>query len=687
MDPALTTEPRRRRDWRRCSAASTRTSCARSPTATARSSSSPAPGPARPRSSPGGSPGSSRRRRARPSEILALTFTDKAADEMAVRVDQLVPYGYTDSRDRHVPRLRRPADPRVRPRARAAAGRAGPVAGGGRHLPARAPVRVRPRRYRPLGDPTRFLAALATLFSRCKDEDIRPTRTSRTPSGCAAEAAAVEAARRCRREPTDARPRRGRAAARASWPAPTRRTSGCWPRTAASTSATRSRSPCASCGPRRPCAPRSPARFRYVLVDEFQDTNRCQAELVALLADGPPQRDRRRRRRPGDLRLPRRGGRQHPRLPATAIRAPGRRPAPELPIARADPRRAPTGSSGATTRIASRSGRGSSSGCGRSRQDRAAAPVRRRGLRDRRPTRPTGSPPTSRRRIAAGARPRDHAVLVRANSHADPVLRALNVAGHPVAVLRRRRGCTPGPRSGCCSRSCAPIADPDSSVDVYALAASEVYGLGGEDLTAIVNMRPPPQPHPSGRSSTSSTRSPASCASRRRAAPARRTDSSSTCAGYLELGPRAAGRRGPLRVPARQRAARPAGRRDDARRPRKALANVARFFDIVRAQIRAAGRRPGGVRGAPSADAHRGRRRPGDAPSSIPDADARRRPDGPQGQGPRVPGRVPAGPRRRSLPGRRSRRTAGAAGRARSAASRRRASAPWPRSAACSTSR
>ena len=202
-------------------------------------------------------------RRARPSEILALTFTDKAADEMQLRVDQLVPYGYTDTAistfhafgDRLIREfafeLGLPPDVRVLSRPETV-------------------IFLRERlfeleldEYRPLGDPTRFLGALATLFAAGAR-----TRTSRpTPYLAHAERLAAEAAARgrsSRREAgDDGSRRRGRAgedgrAGRPSWPRAYARYQTLLARQRApSTSATRSRSRCGSCGsrPRRASRP------------------------------------------------------------------------------------------------------------------------------------------------------------------------------------------------------------------------------------------------------------------------------------------------------------------------------------------------------------------------------------------------------------------------------------------------
>ena len=82
--------------------------------------------------------------------------------------------------------------------------------------------------------------------------------------------------------------------------------------------------------------------------------------------------------------------------------------------------------------------------------------------------------------------PRDHAILVRANGHADPFLRALNMAGIPWR-FSGTSGLYARPEVRLLLAFLRVVADPDSSVDLYALAVSEVYGLGGEDLTAIVN--------------------------------------------------------------------------------------------------------------------------------------------------------------------------------------------------------
>ncbi len=111
---------------------------------------------------------------AKPEEILALTFTDKAAGEMEERVDRLLPYGYVDLQistfhsfaekllRQYGAELGLSRDFRLMPELDA-------------WLLARQHFdRFTLDYYRPLGNPTKYIRSLLTHFSRAKDVGIDP---------------------------------------------------------------------------------------------------------------------------------------------------------------------------------------------------------------------------------------------------------------------------------------------------------------------------------------------------------------------------------------------------------------------------------------------------------------------------------------------------------------------------------
>ncbi|MBI2474053.1 ATP-dependent helicase [Candidatus Uhrbacteria bacterium] len=111
---------------------------------------------------------------AKPEEILALTFTDKAAGEMEERVDRLLPYGYVDL---SISTFHAFAEKLLR--------NYGVELGLSREFQLvtelEAWLLVRQQfhsfeldHYRPLGNPTKYIRSLLTHFSRAKDLGIDP---------------------------------------------------------------------------------------------------------------------------------------------------------------------------------------------------------------------------------------------------------------------------------------------------------------------------------------------------------------------------------------------------------------------------------------------------------------------------------------------------------------------------------
>lgn len=416
-------------------------------------------------------------KRAKPSEILGLTFTDRAAFEMIERVDRLVPYGHNDA---HISTFHAFGDRLLRDHALEAGlsdqstvlSRAEQIIFLREHL-----FDLPLDRYRPLGDPTRFLGALVTLISRLRDEDVTPEAYLAVAERMAAAAKATP----------DDEALAERAATQAELAA-----------TYAAYERLMRASDRIDFGDQVSLALRllreHPAvlaevrdRYRYICVDEFQDTNHAQWELVKLLAephgnitvvgDDDQSIYRFRGAALGNIL----GFRDaYPGAKSVVLVDNFRSRQPILDAAHRlirhnDP-----------DRLEAREGL--------DKRLRARTKFRRPEPADGAiglAAHPTGSDEADAvadriaASIRAGRRAGEHAILVRGNRDADPYLRALNMARIPwrfsgTAGLYRQ------PEVRVLISFLRAVNDPDDSVSLYDLATSEIFGLAPADVTVAL---------------------------------------------------------------------------------------------------------------------------------------------------------------------------------------------------------
>jgi DNA helicase II / ATP-dependent DNA helicase PcrA len=407
-------------------------------------------------------------KRARPEEILALTFTDKAAAEMSERVDQLIPYGYAET---WIGTFHAFGDRVLREGALEAG------------LNPEFQVLARPEqiiflrerlfqlpldRFRPLGDPTRHLGALLDLVSRAKDEDVAPSAYRAWAEGRAALAATSdehdEAAKHL--EIASFYETYQRLLAEAGLADFGDQIHGALTQLRA-----------------RPAAlARLRERYRYVLVDEFQDTNHAQLELVRLLAgDGPGPNitvvgD-------DDQAIYRWRGAASANLLAFRRFYRGARE-----VVLNENHRSTQAILDAAARLISYNNPHRLEAVAgidkRLRSPRADGPPVAHLRFDTVSAEADGVAALVAERLRQGYRPRDLALLVRSNTDADPFLRALNVRG----IAHRfsgSRGLYAREEVRLLIAFLRALANPADSVSIFYLAASELYRLPAPELLRL----------------------------------------------------------------------------------------------------------------------------------------------------------------------------------------------------------
>ena len=410
-------------------------------------------------------------KRARPEEILALTFTEKAAAEMAERVDQLIPYGYAET---WIGTFHAFGDRVLREGALEAG--------------------LNPE-FRVLARPEQIIFLRERLF-RLPLAALPPAgRSHAAPGGAARPRRAAPRTRTCRPRSTARGPRPprgggGRPRRRSTRPRRQVELAAfyeTYQRLLAEAGARRLRRP----DPPRPraAARRAGGARRAARALPLRPGRRVPGhEPRAARAGAPaggrgtgPEHHGGGRRRPGDLPLARRRRREPARVPALL---PGRARGGadrEPPLDPGDPRR---------VRAAHLLQQPAPAG-GRRRHRQAAALRAARRARGactctstRCPPRPTASPPSSASASQAGYRPRDVAMLVRSNGDADPFLRALNVHGIPHR-FSGSRGLYAREEVRLLVAFLRALANPEDSISVFYLAASELYRLPASELLRL----------------------------------------------------------------------------------------------------------------------------------------------------------------------------------------------------------